>query len=118
MPESFPEELNYANKLMREGNFQKSLKIIGGLEKGSTLTPGDRLSLLILKGKIYNFTQQFGDSVKVGKITYRLSQSLGRVDDTLTSLLFKANCIYFGQINEALDYLIEAENLRRKCSAI
>lgn len=111
MPESFPEELNYANKLMREGKSLEALTIINQLEKKGILTPGDRLSLLILKGKIYTLTQRYGESVKVGKITYRLSQSLGRVNETLTSLLFKAYCVFLGQFNKALDYLIEAENL-------
>ena len=111
MPNSFPEELNHANKLMREGKFQESLKIIDGLEKGSTLSPGDRLSLLILKGKIYTITQRYGESVKVGKESYHLSKSLGRVNETLTSLLFKANCLFLRRYDKALDYLLEAEEL-------
>ena len=53
MPVSFLEELNHDNTLIREGKFQEALEITDNLEKKSTLAPGDQLSLLILKGRIY-----------------------------------------------------------------
>ncbi|MHA2087648.1 MAG: hypothetical protein ACW972_05200, partial [Promethearchaeota archaeon] len=111
MPDSFLVQLNHANTLMREGKFQDAFEVINELEKKSTLAPGDQLSLLIIKGKISTFNQQFGESVKIGKLSYRLSQSLGRVNDAITSLLFKANCAFLGQFDKALDYLLKAEEL-------
>jgi tetratricopeptide (TPR) repeat protein len=111
MPNSFLEELNHANMLMREGKFQEALEITNSLEKKSTLAPGDQLTLLILKGKIYTFNQKFEESVKIGKLSYRMSQSLGRINDALTSLLIKANCAFLGQFDKALGYLLKAEEL-------
>ncbi|MHA2129752.1 MAG: tetratricopeptide repeat protein [Promethearchaeota archaeon] len=118
MPDSFLEELNRANALMREGNFQGALEITNKLEKKITLPPGDQLTILILKGKIYSLFQQYAVSIKIGKLSYRLSQALGRTDDSIYSLLFKANCVYLGQTDKALDYLLEAEDLLDSLSDI
>ncbi|MFW9877990.1 MAG: tetratricopeptide repeat protein [Candidatus Thorarchaeota archaeon] len=111
MPESPPKDLRYAENLRREGKLQEALKVINDIEKKGTLTPKDELSLLILKGKIYTLFQQYIESMKIGEITYKLSQSLERILDRIMALLFKANCVFLRQSEETLSFLLEAEKL-------
>jgi len=111
MLESNLKDLKYAEKLRREGKWQEALEVINELEKRGTLAPGDQLSLLISKGKIYTWVQQFTEAVRIGELAYRLSQGLERVPDTIAALLFKAEKVYLGQFEEAIDHLLEAEAL-------
>jgi tetratricopeptide (TPR) repeat protein len=118
LPESEPKDLRYAEKLRREGKLQEALKIITDIEKKGLLIPKDQLTLLISKGKILNLFQRHAETVKVGEIAYRLSQSLGRTNETITSLLFKASCTFLGQYDKALKYILEAENLLNSLSDV
>ncbi|MHA2006538.1 MAG: tetratricopeptide repeat protein [Promethearchaeota archaeon] len=116
MPESNPKDLRYVENLRREGKFQEALEVINNIEKKRTLTPNANLSLLISKGKILTMLQRFVETVRVGKLTYRLSQSLGKTNEKITSLLFKASCLFLGQFDKALKHLFEAENLLNSLS--
>ena len=118
MPESPPKDLRDAENLRREGKFQEALEVINDIEKKRTLIPRDQLTLLILKGKILTFYQQHGESARIGELAYRLSQSLGKKDEMITSLLFKANSVYLGQYDKTLKYLSEAENLLNSLSDV
>jgi len=111
MPESTPKDLRYAESLRREGKFLEALKVIDDIEKKGTLTPGDQLSLLISKGKIYTLLQQYPESVKIGELAYSLSKRLERVPDTIMALIFRSNPVLLGQLERVLDYLNEAEYL-------
>ncbi len=62
--------------------------------------------------------QRLGETVRVGKMAYRLSQSLGRTKETITSLLFKANSLYLGQHDKAIKYVVEAESLLNSLSDV
>ncbi|MFX1455365.1 MAG: tetratricopeptide repeat protein [Promethearchaeota archaeon] len=111
MPESEPKDLRYAENLRREGKLQEALDVINNIEKKQRLIPADQLSLFILKGKILTLFQHHVETIRVGKLAYRLSQSLERTEETITSLLFKANCLWLGQYEKALKNLSEAEVL-------
>ncbi|MFW9939694.1 MAG: hypothetical protein ACFFFT_01540 [Candidatus Thorarchaeota archaeon] len=116
MPESVPKDLRYVENLRREGKFPEALEVIDNIEKKGILTPKDQLSLLISKGKIYTLFQRYTESIKIGEIAYKLSQGLERIPDMIMALLFKANCVFLGQADEALDYLLEAEKLLNSLS--
>jgi tetratricopeptide (TPR) repeat protein len=118
MAESPPKDLRYAENLRREGKLQEALEVIENIEKKGPLTPKDQLALLISKGKIFNVYQRHGETVKVGEKAYHLSQSLGRTNETITSLLFKASSTFLGQYDKALKYLFEAENLLNSLSDV
>jgi tetratricopeptide (TPR) repeat protein len=111
VPKSAPRDLRYVENLRREGKLQEALKVIKDIEKRETLTPGDQLSLLISKGKIYTILQQYQESAKIGELAYRLSKGLERVPDTITALIFRANMAILGEYEEPLEYLREAEEL-------
>ncbi|MHA1985968.1 MAG: tetratricopeptide repeat protein [Promethearchaeota archaeon] len=111
MPESFPKDLKFAENLRREGKFQEALQVINEIEKKETISPGGQLSLLIVKGRIFTLSQQWEESVKIGKLSYQLSQTLDKTIESITSLLFKANCVFLGQFDKAMDHLLKAEKL-------
>ncbi|MFW9824294.1 MAG: tetratricopeptide repeat protein, partial [Candidatus Thorarchaeota archaeon] len=111
MPEPAHNDLRRAESLRREGKLQEALEVINKIEKKGDLTPGDRLSLLISKGKILTVYQRHAESIQVGELAYQLSQALGRVEDSIFALQFKANKLFLGEPNVALDYLLEAEKL-------
>ncbi len=118
MPEPDHKDLRYAENLRREGKFQEALDIIDNIEKKGPLAPRDQLTLLISKGKILIPFQRHGEIIRVGKMAYRLSQSLETTNETITSLLFKANSLFLGQYDKALKYLFEAENLLNSLSDV
>jgi tetratricopeptide (TPR) repeat protein len=118
MPETPSKDLRYAENLRREGKFQEALNVINNIEKKRTFTPKDQLSLLILKGKIYTLFQNYTESIKVGETTYKLSQGLEQIPDIIMSLLFKANCVFLGQADQAMEHLLEAEELLNTLSDV
>jgi len=111
MPESNLEGLKRAESLRRERKFQEALQVIKKIEKKGLLTPGDQLSLLISKGKILTSLQQFTEAARIGESAYRLSQALERVPDTIMALIFKSQKAFYGQFEEAMDHILEAETL-------
>ncbi|MFW9822004.1 MAG: tetratricopeptide repeat protein [Candidatus Thorarchaeota archaeon] len=118
MPESAPKDLRYAENLRREGKFLEALEVINDIEKKGPLTPRDQLSLLISKGKILIIYQRYGETATVGTSAYRLSQSLGKKSEMITSLLFKSSCLFLGQFDKGLKYLFEAEKLLNSLSDV
>ncbi|MHA1992870.1 MAG: tetratricopeptide repeat protein [Candidatus Hodarchaeales archaeon] len=111
VPKSTPRDLRYVENLRRQGKLQEALKVIKDIEKKETLTPGDQLSLLISKGKIYTVLQLYPESAKIGELAYRLSRGFGRVPDMIMALIFRANMAILGEFEESLEYLREAEDL-------
>ncbi|MHA2010156.1 MAG: tetratricopeptide repeat protein, partial [Promethearchaeota archaeon] len=118
MPESDPLNLRYAEDLRHKGKLEEALKVIDEIEKKRTLSTEDKLSLLISKGKILNMYHRFEETVRVGKLAYRLSQSLGKKNEMIYSLLFKSSSLFLGQHDKALKYLFEAENILNSLSDI
>jgi tetratricopeptide (TPR) repeat protein len=118
MPQLAPIDIRHVENLRREGKFQEALEVIEEIEKTGTLTPNDQLSVLISKGKILTMYQRFVETIRVGKLTYRLSESLGKTNEMVTSLYFKSSCIFLGQFDKGLKYLFEAEKLLNSLSDI
>jgi len=118
MHESATKDLRYAENLRREGNLLEALKLINDIEKKRILTPGDQLSLLISKGKIYTLLQQYPESAKIGELAYKLSKGLDRVPDTIMALIFRSNLVFYEQSEDHLDYLNEADDLLNSLSEV
>ena len=70
-------ELDNAKKLMGQGKYEEALALISNFEKKEGLSSKDKLSSLILKGKIYTYSQHYEDAVKVGELAYQMSQERG-----------------------------------------
>jgi len=118
MPQSAPKDIRIAENLRREGKLKEALEVINEIEKKGRLTPNDQLSVLISKGKILTMYQRYNETIRVGKLTYRLSQSLGKTNEMITSLLFKSTCCYSGEYDKSLKFLSEAEKLLNSLSTV
>jgi tetratricopeptide (TPR) repeat protein len=118
MPQLAPVDIRHVENLRREGKYQEALEVINKIEKRGTLTPNDQLSVLISKGKILTMYQRFAETIRVGKLTYRLSESLGKTNEMVTSLFFKSSCLFLGRLDKGLKYLFEAEKLLNSLSDI
>lgn len=104
-------ELNDVEKLIYQAKFEESLSIISDFEIKEDLTSKDQLLLLILKGKIYCYQEQYKKAVEIGETAYKLSQKYGKSSYCIDSLIIKANTLYFGNIEQAENYILKCEKL-------
>jgi tetratricopeptide (TPR) repeat protein len=111
MLDSLPEELVEAKKLMREGKYEEALGTIKLFENVSGISEENKLSALILEGRLYTYMWKFQEAVKVGDDAYKLSQKLGSVSGSIEALLLKSNITFLGNIREARDITLEVEEL-------
>jgi tetratricopeptide (TPR) repeat protein len=111
LPESKSEELLYAKRLRYEGKLMESFDIVKKLEEKGGLTDQEQLSIHILKGRVYAVTHQYEDTVKEGEYAYRLSQSLGKLSESITALLLQSHIVFLGHFDEALDFALKGEDL-------
>ena len=116
MPASKPKELLQAELLMYKAKFNEALEILSSFEKRGKNILIDQLSSLILKGRIFNYIEQYKEAVEVGELAYQLSQKLGKVPDIIDALLIKSHVIYFGKLEDALDLISEAKILLNSIS--
>lgn len=93
MVESQPEELVAAKELMRGGKYEEALGTIKDFEKKSGISEEDKLSALILEGKLYFYIGNYKKSAEVGEHAYNLSQEVGNVSGTIEALFHKSNLI-------------------------
>ncbi|MHA1985971.1 MAG: tetratricopeptide repeat protein [Promethearchaeota archaeon] len=104
-------ELLTAKKLMREGKYKEALDVIKDFETKIGISDEDKLSALILEGRIYIYTQKFQKVVKVGDLAYNLSQKLGTVSGKIEALYLKSSMVWLGNYDKALEMALEAESL-------
>lgn len=109
--ESLPEELAEAKKLMREGKYEEALGTIKLFQNKSGISDDKMLTALILEGRLYTYTNNPQDIVKIGEVVYDLSQKLGNIPGVIEALLFKSHTANLGNLDEALDISQEADNL-------
>ncbi len=114
--ESKSDELIYAEQLMYKAKFEKALEILKSFEREKTNTPKDELSTLILKGRIYNYKEQYKKAVEFGELAYDLSQRMGDITSTIDGLLIKSYIAFLGEQDKALDLILEAEKLLNSVS--
>jgi tetratricopeptide (TPR) repeat protein len=111
MTEQQTKELIHASQLMRDGKYEKALETIINFEKKGAFTPREQLSALLLKGRIYSHNHQYEDAVKVGELAYQSSQRLGVVSESISALILKAQMVFIGKFENALQAILEAERL-------
>lgn len=111
MSDSIFKELTYAEQLMYQAKFEDALNIITNLEKNKINQTKDQLSILNLKSKIYCLKGQYKKAVEVGELAYQLSQKIGLIPKIIDSLVIKAYIVFYGKIDQALEYISEAERL-------
>ncbi|NVM36818.1 MAG: tetratricopeptide repeat protein, partial [Candidatus Lokiarchaeota archaeon] len=116
MLDSILEELTHAEHLMYQARFEDALKILTNLEKKETSITKEQLSILILKGKICCYKEQYKIAVEIGEKAYQLSQKLGIISKIIDSLLLKAHIVFLGMLEKALEHISEAEGLLNSMS--
>lgn len=110
-PDLKSEELTRTEQLMYESKFEEALKIIKNYEKEKVETSEDKLSMLILKGRIYNYRSLYLEAIEVGDLAYRMSQKIGKVSESIDALLIKSHIIFLGKLEKALNYIVVTEKL-------
>ncbi|KKN57294.1 hypothetical protein LCGC14_0563750 [marine sediment metagenome] len=109
MSDSRPKELLRVEQLINEVKFEEALKIIENFEIKEPLTSEDQLSMLLLKGRIYGYNNQFEDAVTIGEQAYLMSQKLELVSESIEALFLKSRIMFVGRIDKALGFILEAE---------
>ncbi len=111
MPDPRPKELIHAEELRFIGKVEECIEIIRNYERKNGITPKEQLWAIQLKGWVHGMNTQFKKIVEIGERTYMMSQELGLVSEVIEALLLRVNCIFLGKIEEAHNYVLEAENL-------
>lgn len=111
-------ELKSIYQLIYKAKFEEALELIEIFEKKRKKASKDELSCLILKGRIYCYIERYKLAIKVGELVYQLCQKLGCITESIDALIFKAHMVYLGQIDEASNFIIEAENLLKSVKSI
>ena len=117
MLDSRPEELIRVEELICEAKFDDALELIENFEVKRTSTQKNKLSALILKGRIYNYMYQRKKAVQIGERVYKESQEIGDTSLTIDALVLKAApgvLKYLGRPEDALKYVLEAEKKFKK----
>jgi tetratricopeptide (TPR) repeat protein len=105
------DELIAAKKLMRESKYEEALGTIKLFENKVGITDEEKLSALILEGKLYLYIGKLQEAIKVGEFAYNISQKLRNISGTIEALLLKSNITFLGDPDECLKITQEAENL-------
>jgi tetratricopeptide (TPR) repeat protein len=111
MSDPRPEEILQAEKLINQGKVEEALKIINNFEKKSIKNQKDQIAVLIIKGQIFVYQEQFIEAVKVGEQAYRLVNERDMISETINALCLKAHIFLQGKLEEALNLVLEAEKL-------
>ncbi|MFX1525794.1 MAG: tetratricopeptide repeat protein [Promethearchaeota archaeon] len=111
MGDSTPIELKQAENLMYNAKFEEALILLSGFEKEEEKNSFNFLSSSILKGRVYCYMGKYKEVVNLGESTYKLSQLLDSISETIYSLLFKAYTLYFGKVEQAFENIAEAEKI-------
>ncbi len=111
MLDSSLDDLTSIEKLIYDCKFKEAIERISTLENNNDISSEEKLLILILKGKLYCYSEHYKKAADVGELGYKLSQKLGNVIETINALLIKAHIVFSGKLGEAYTYIIKAENL-------
>ncbi|MHA2282399.1 MAG: tetratricopeptide repeat protein [Promethearchaeota archaeon] len=111
MSDSRPEELIKAANLMNRAKFDEALALIENFENKGASNQKNTLSALIMKGWIYNNKYQWEEAIVIGERVYKESQEIGDISLTIDALIMKALVWSVGKIDEAFEYVLEAEKI-------
>jgi tetratricopeptide (TPR) repeat protein len=109
MTKQLPKELVHARDLIDQAKFKKALVVVENYENSKPLSPEDQLLVLLVKGKIYHYTVQHEERIKVSESAYLLSQDLGWVLESIEALIGKAYIAFRSDLDKASIYAKDAE---------
>lgn len=117
MLDSRPTELIRVEELICDAKFDEALEMIEDFEVKNTSDQKYTLSVLILKGRIYEYMYQWKKSVDIGERVYKECQEIGDITLTIDALLLKGNpgvLRNLGNLEGSLQYVLEAEKIFKK----
>ncbi|MFX1532544.1 MAG: tetratricopeptide repeat protein [Promethearchaeota archaeon] len=115
MLDSKPSELIRVEELICEAKFDETLEMIEEFELKSHPTQKERLSVLIIKGRIYNYKYKWNKAVDIGEQVYKESQEIGDTTLIIDALLLKSNPQNpYINLDNSLKYVLEAEKKNKK----
>ncbi|MFX1498918.1 MAG: tetratricopeptide repeat protein [Promethearchaeota archaeon] len=106
-----PKEIIHAEELMYNGKFKEASNTIIDFEKNKTLSSKNKLSLMILKGRIHIYCEQYNEAVQMGERAYELSQKLEQIPDSIDALILQAHVVLLRKLEEASNIIIEIEKI-------
>ncbi|MFX1470481.1 MAG: tetratricopeptide repeat protein [Promethearchaeota archaeon] len=109
MTKLLPKELAHAKELVDQAKFGEALEIIENFENVESLLPEDQLSVLLIKARIYRYTHQYENRLKISERAYQMSQDLGLVPESIEALIGKAIIAFIGDFDKASTYIKDAE---------
>jgi tetratricopeptide (TPR) repeat protein len=91
-------------------NFENVLEKIHRLEMGQ-MTSKFKLSLLIIKGRLFCYLEKYKDAVELGEKALILSRKLGLPIQSIDALLIKSYGVFLGYLENSIDLVNQAEDL-------
>jgi tetratricopeptide (TPR) repeat protein len=113
LTDTTPEELTNSRKLMYQAKFTEALELLDTYEKKNIESSKNQLLGYIIKGKIYDYMEDYKEAIEIGESAYNLSQKFGSIFETVEILLIKALIVYFGKIEESFVIILKAEELHK-----
>jgi tetratricopeptide (TPR) repeat protein len=111
MSELKSDKLTLAENLMYDGQLEEALNVVIDFENEKGISPKEKLSTCILKGRIYAYRYQYVEASKAGDIAYNMSQKQNKVKESIDSLILKGYSFMKAEFDKALDFVLEADKL-------
>ncbi|MFX1428203.1 MAG: tetratricopeptide repeat protein, partial [Promethearchaeota archaeon] len=111
LSDSMLKDLADVEQLIYHAKFNKALELVLNLEKSVIKDSLAQLRVIILKGRIYCFKEQYKQAIEIGETAYQLSQKLGYVVGSIDALLIRSHIIFLGKKEDAYNLIIEVEKL-------
>lgn len=111
LSDSILKDLANIEKLIYQAKFDKAHEAILKLQKTTINDSSAQVRINNLKARICCFKGQYRQAIEIGEKAYQLSQKLGDLLESINALIIKSHIIYFNEIDDAYDLIIEAENL-------
>ena len=104
-------DLSFIENNIYNAKFNKALRNLQKLEKNEIKDSQHNLSILILKGRLLNYEENYKEAIKVGDLALKLSIELGDSDNQVNSLIIKSCCVFLGDLKASVDLITEAEKI-------
>ncbi|MHA2270022.1 MAG: tetratricopeptide repeat protein [Promethearchaeota archaeon] len=102
-------ELAQARKLIFDRKMDEALDILSNFEQKEEISLENKLSIFLLKGRIYAYYWRYFETVEMGEQAYLLSKQLGIISSIIEALNLRAYMTFTGKIDTALEIILEVE---------
>ncbi|MHA1670381.1 MAG: tetratricopeptide repeat protein [Promethearchaeota archaeon] len=111
MKETKFQDLLKAEKLLYKCKFEEVQNILEHLEKIYDENSTEYLSILLLKGRLYFYREEYKNATEIAESARILSLKLNITSQYVDSLLIKAYIVFLGRLEESKQIINEVESL-------